>query len=146
MNETWGKVHFALSFVLGNAVFFPMHILGTAGMRRRIPDITATAFEAPLLSLNQFMTICALMLGATQIIFLLNFLLSLFFSKKVTDRNPWHSNTLEWTTTSPAPHGNFETTPIVYRWPYEYGEFPGRAEDNLPQTLKYDGPEPVHGH
>src|SRR5207247_6500004 len=48
MNETLGKVHFVVTFVAGNCVFFPMHILGTAGMRRRIPDITATAFERPL--------------------------------------------------------------------------------------------------
>src|SRR5207245_1733511 len=54
MNETWGKIHFALTFVAGNCVFFPMHILGIAGLRRRIPDITATALEAPLLPLNQF--------------------------------------------------------------------------------------------
>src|SRR5205085_6068781 len=59
MNERWGKIHFALSFIFGNFVFFPMHILGTAGLRRRISDITMSHLEAPLLSLNQFMSISA---------------------------------------------------------------------------------------
>src|SRR5437588_12102720 len=30
MNETWGKVHFTVTFIAGNCVFFPMHILGVA--------------------------------------------------------------------------------------------------------------------
>jgi cytochrome c oxidase subunit 1 len=146
MNEFWGKVHFFLSFVFANGVFFPMHILGTAGMRRRIPDITATALESPLLTLNQLMTISAILLGLSQIIFVVNFLLSIFLGKECGERNPWHSNTLEWTAPTPPPHGNFETTPIVYRGPYEYGEVPGREEDYLPQTLKWDGPGPATGH
>ena len=50
---------------------------------------------------------------------MVNFLCSLFCGKKA-GRNPWHSNTLEWTAPSPPPHGNFETIPIVYRGPYEY--------------------------
>ena len=48
------------------------------------------------------------MLGPAQIIFLVNFFLSLFCGKR-RGRNPWHSNTLEWTAPSPPPHGNFET-------------------------------------
>ncbi len=144
MSETWGKVHFALTFILGNCVFFPMHILGVAGLRRRIPDITATAFEKPLLPLNQFISISALLLGTVQIIFVVNFLVSLFRGK-VCDRNPWNSNSLEWTTTSPAPHGNFETIPVVYRGPYEYVET-AQYGDHLPQTLKVDGPVPEGGH
>ena len=30
MNERWGKVHFALTFIFANCTFFPMHILGIA--------------------------------------------------------------------------------------------------------------------
>ena len=143
MSERWGKVHFAISFVAANAVFFPMHILGVAGQRRRIPDITATVFEKPLLGLNQFITISALVLGLVQLIFVINFFASLFWGKP-SGRNPWNSNTLEWTTSSPAPHGNFEETPVVYRWPYDYNQVPGQAEDNAPQTMK-DAPPGVGG-
>src|SRR5581483_113637 len=70
MNETWGKVHFVLSFVFGNFVFFPMHILGTAGQPRRYSDPLQYAWLHPLQSLNQFISISAFILGAAQIIFL----------------------------------------------------------------------------
>jgi cytochrome c oxidase subunit I len=79
-----------------------------------------------------FMTICALLLGVSQLIFLANFLLCLFRGERV-GRNPWNANTLEWTVPSPPPHGNFEATPVVYRGPYEYGS-PEAQEDYLPQT------------
>src|SRR6516162_8906397 len=134
MNSTLGKIHWFLTFIAGNCVFFPMHVLGTAGLRRRIPDITNTVFEAPLLGLNQFISISAFVLGLVQIVFIINFFYSLF-KGPAAGRNPWNSNTLEWTTTSPAPHGNFETTPVVYRWPYEYGYFDAN-EDSKPQTKK----------
>ena len=146
MSDGWGKVHFALSFVFGNCTFFPMHILGTAGMRRRIADPTLSSLEAPLQSLNQFISISAICLGLSQIIFLLNFVLSLFFGKVTTERNPWKSNTLEWTAPTPPGHGNFESTPIVYHGPYEYGEFAGLEADHVMQTQKYDGPVPSNVH
>jgi cytochrome c oxidase subunit 1 len=137
MDEFWGKIHFAGTFIFGNFVFFPMHILGVAGLRRRIADITATHLEAPLLGMNQFMSVSALILGAFQLIFVVNFFYSWFRGKKA-DRNPWKSNTLEWAAPSPPPHGNFETTPIVYRGPYEYGEF-ADGVDHLPQTTREGG-------
>jgi len=137
MNETWGKVHFVLSFVAGNLTFFPMHILGTAGQPRRYSDPSQYEFLHPLQSLNQFVSISAFVLGAAQIIFLANFFYSLFWGQRV-DRNPWRSNTLEWTAPSPPPHGNFETTPIVYRGPYEYSS-PESEEDYLPQNQSVNG-------
>src|SRR6516162_7019444 len=44
MNETWGKVHFALTFVFSNCVFFPMHIIGMGGHPRRYYDSTLYKF------------------------------------------------------------------------------------------------------
>jgi len=136
MNDNLGKVHFFLTFIFGNCTFFPMHMAGVAGLRRRIPDITAGALEGRLLPLNEFMSISALILGTVQLIFLFNFLYSLFFGPKAT-QNPWNSNTLEWTTGNPVPaHGNFATAPMVHHGPYVYGEF--GAKDNCPQTEKGD--------
>jgi len=132
MNETWGKVHFALTFLFSNGTFYPMHIIGVVGHPRRYYDSTLYGTWEHLRGLNQFMTICAILLGFSQLIFLANFFLCLFRGKKA-DRNPWHANSLEWTAPSPPPHGNFEEPPIVYRGPYEYGH-PETEQDYLPQT------------
>src|SRR5262249_11439955 len=116
MNEPLGKVHFLLTFILLNCTFFPMHLVGVMGLRRRIADVTAGALERGTLPLTQFMSVCAIALGLSQLIFVLNFFWSLFFGPRAS-RNPWNSNTLEWTAPSPPPHGNFATDPIVYRGP-----------------------------
>jgi cytochrome c oxidase subunit 1 len=143
MSEPWGKVHFALTFIFSNATFYPMHIIGVGGHPRRYYDSTLYDVFAHLQPLNQFMTIAAILLGLSQLIFLANFFISLFWGKKA-DRNPWHSNTLEWTAPSPPPHGNFEETPIVYRGPYEYGH-PEVEADYLPQT-EATGPKVSAAH
>lgn len=137
MNDTLGKWHFALTFLFSNGLFYPMHIVGAAGLRRRIFDPTMLGFEDKVQSLNVFMSICAFLLGLSQLIFFVNFIYSLFWGPRA-DRNPWKSNTLEWVAPSPPPHGNFETTPIVYHGPYEYS-LPGLEEDYLPQTRKLEG-------
>ena len=137
MNETLGKWHFFFTFVSGNLVFFPMHILGIAGLRRRIADVTASNMEAPLLAMNQFISISAFVLGASQLIFLVNFFWSLF-KGKVAGRNPWNGNTLEWTAPSPPPHGNFVVDPVVFRGPYFYGEL-GIEEDHVMQSQPTEG-------
>jgi cytochrome c oxidase subunit 1 len=71
----------------------------------------------------------ALILGASQIFFAINFIWSLFAGRRATD-NPWQSNTLEWAAPSPPPHGNFLTPPVVYHGPYEYSS-PEVAETPL---------------
>jgi cytochrome c oxidase subunit I len=132
LNEPWGKVHFALTFIFSNATFFPMHIIGMGGHPRRYYDSTLYSTFEHLQPLNVFMSVSALVLGAAQLVFLANFFYSLFWGKRA-ERNPWHSNTLEWTAPSPPPHGNYPTPPIVRRGPYEYGN-PEVEEDYLPQT------------
>jgi cytochrome c oxidase subunit 1 len=132
MNEFWGKVHFFLSFIFFNGTFFTMHILGAGGFPRRYADPYHFETFKHLLTLNQFMTVCALGMGAAQIIFAVNFFYSLFFGPRV-GRNPWHANSLEWAAPSPPGHGNFDFQPIVYRGPYEYNN-PESTEDYYPQT------------
>jgi len=133
MSERLGKLHFWLTFISYNLVFFPMHIIGLGGHPRRVSSIMEYDLFKPLQHWNVFMTYAALVLGAVQLIFAWNFIASWFLGKKA-DRNPWHGNTLEWTTPSPAPHGNFEVTPIVHRGPYEY-HAPGSGRDGInPQT------------
>jgi cytochrome c oxidase subunit 1 len=132
MNETLGKIHFWLTFVAFNGTFFPMHILGVGGHMRRIYNPLQYEFLKTLQPINVFITISALVLGAAQLILVVNFFWSLFAGKRA-ERNPWQANTLEWTTPSPPPHGNFESIPVVHGGPYEYSP-PGVPEDYLPQT------------
>jgi cytochrome c oxidase subunit 1 len=144
MDERWGKVHFALTFLFSNCTFFPMHIIGIAGHPRRYYDSTLYRFLDNVQPLNTFMTISAFLLGLAQIIFLVNFLWSLFRGAKA-GANPWHSNTLEWTAPSPPPHGNFLETPIVRRGPYEYSN-PDMEEDYLPQAAPQPSGLPTPAH
>ena len=133
MNETWGKIHFILTFVFYNLVFFPMHILGMGGHMRRIYDPTRYDFLAQFQGMNQFISISAFLLFVSQIPFVVNFFYSLFKGEEAP-RNPWDDNGLEWITPSPPPHGNFEMTPTVYRGPYEFSSPESPDKDYLPQN------------
>ncbi len=134
MNERWGKIHFFLTFLFFNGTFFMMHIIGMHGHPRRIADPTVYPFLSTpgIVGMNQFMTYNAFLLGLSQIPFAINFLYSIRLGPKAGD-NPWHSNTLEWQTTSPPQYYNFQTIPTVYHAPYEYS-VPGLDSDFLPQT------------
>ncbi len=134
LHEGLGKLHFLLTFVCFNAVMFPMFNLGIAGMPRRIYDYTQYAHLAHVGGLNRMMSVAAFCLGVVQLLFIANFCWSVFRGRKAGE-NPWEANTLEWTTASPPPHGNFVKIPIVYRGPYEYS-VPGRKSDWLPQHVK----------
>jgi cytochrome c oxidase subunit 1 len=82
--------------------------------------------------LREFATIALVIMLIAQVIFLYNLVTSLLWGKKA-EKNPWKSNTLEWTTDSPPPHGNWKELPTVYRGPYEYS-VPGRKDDYWPQN------------
>ena len=144
LNPTLGKIHFALTFVFYNAVFFPMHNLGLDGMMRRIYDPNQYEYLAPYQPMNTFISVSALLLGAAQLIFMFNFLWSLRRGEKAP-ANPWNANSLEWTLPSPPPHGNFPTMPTVYRGPYEYS-VPGREADYWPQSEPPGEPERKAAH
>jgi len=137
MSEKLGKTHFFLTFISYNLCFFPMHFLGVGGMMRRIYDPTQYDFLKPMQPLNEFVSIAAFVLGAVQILFLLNFFGSLFFGKKA-GKNPWEASTLEWTLPSPPVHGNFEKIPTVYHGPHEYSH-PRAPKDYLPQDEPLPG-------
>jgi len=132
MNETLGKIHFWLTFLFFNGVFIPMHLVGLRGMMRRIANPMQYEFLKPIEPLNMFITMMAILLILSQLVFVINFFWSLMRGQ-VAEDNPWQSNTLEWTTSSPPPHENFDTTPAVYRWPYDYS-LPDAPADWLPQN------------
>jgi len=119
MNERLGKVHFWLSFVLVYAVFMTMHLMGLTGAVRRYSAYVAD-FMVPQIPTNRFITFAALLLGATQFIFLYNAIWSRFKGPKAAD-NPWQATTLEWDTTSPPPFDNFGGRQMtIHHGPMEY--------------------------
>jgi len=133
MNESWGKLHFFLTFVGVYAIFLPMHIMGIMGHPRRYAQATEFKYLAATQPFHQFITIATLITAAAQVIFMVNFFWSLFKGSKAPE-NPWESTTLEWTVPSPPPHDNFgEKHPVVHHGPYEYG-VPGASKDYVMQT------------
>lgn len=132
MNETLGKIHFWLTFVFFNAVFFVMHFVGLGGMMRRIGDPTLYKFLESVQPMNIFISVCAICLILGQVIFAINYFWSRMAGPRATD-NPWQANTLEWGTSSPPPHHNYDTIPVVQRGPYEYS-VPNSPQDYLPQA------------
>ena len=80
------------------------------------------------------MSVAAWVMAGFQIVFIINFFMSIRKGKKV-EENHWQATTLEWAAapTPPVPHGNFVKEPVVYRGPYEYS-VPGHGKDYTPQN------------
>jgi cytochrome c oxidase subunit 1 len=120
MNEALGTLHFWFTFVPFFTIFFMQHFLGLQGAPRRYYAFTAYDYLQKTRGQNLVISIAAMVLISGQLVFLVNFMWSLF-KGRVAEANPWGATTLEWTVPSPPPHGNFGTMPVVERWAYEYG-------------------------
>jgi cytochrome c oxidase subunit I len=108
-SEGWGKIHFWLTFVGANVLFFPQHFLGLAGMPRRYADYPdAYALWNEVSSYGSYIT------ALGTICFLIGVVVSLARREKAAD-NPWGdgATTLEWTLSSPPPFHSFETLPRI---------------------------------
>jgi cytochrome c oxidase subunit 1 len=135
LDNIMGKIHFWVTFVGAYLIFFPMHYLGLLGVPRRYYELGETAFIPPsAASLNVFITIAALTVGAAQMVFIFNLIWSITRGKP-SGGNPWRATTLEWQTPETPPgHGNWgKDLPVVYRWPYDYS-VPGAEQDFIPQN------------
>lgn len=133
MNETAGKIHFWVSFIALNYVFFNMIVVGYAGQHRRLFDPAVYDFIKPLMPLNQMISLFAFALGLVQLLFFFNLFWALFKGKKA-ERNPWEAGTLEWTLDYPIGHGNFATEPVIKSGPHEYSHPAFKDKDWISQT------------
>ena len=113
-SDFWGKIGAAVIFIGFNLTFFPQFVLGYLGMPRRY-----AAYPPEFQVLNVMSTAGATILGLGYLLPLTYLLWSLKFGK-VAGPNPWGATGLEWTTTSPPPTFNFETTPTVDYEAYDY--------------------------
>ncbi|MBV6488288.1 MAG: cytochrome c oxidase subunit I [Pseudorhodoplanes sp.] len=108
-SERLGKLHFWLSFIGANLIFFPQHFLGLAGMPRRIADYPdAFAGWNLISSVGSYVFACGLL------VFFLTMFLALRNKQRAAD-NPWGAGatTLEWTLSSPPPFHQFEKLPRI---------------------------------
>lgn len=116
MSELLGKVHFWWMMIGFNLTFMPMFWLGMNGMNRRIAD-----YIPSLGGTNRLITMAGYFLGLSFVIFLWNFIYS-WWRGEVVGPNPWEATTLEWQTSSPPPHENFDVPPVIVGDPYGYGD------------------------
>ena len=140
LNETLGKFHFWVTFVGLYCIYYPMHYLGILGVPRRYYATGVTDFIPESAQvLNAGISIAAIIVASTQLVFLYNLAVSTTRGKPAGD-NPWGATTLEWqTATTPPSHGNFgKELPLVYRWAYDYS-VPGAKEDFIPQNVPASG-------
>ncbi|GAA4276926.1 cytochrome c oxidase subunit I [Aquimarina mytili] len=151
MNKNLGYVHFWVTAVGAYGVFFPMHFIGMAGLPRRYYTNSNFPYFDDLADTNVLITVFAIITAAAQLVFLYNFISSIFYGKKAVE-NPWKSNTLEWTTPVEHLHGNWPgEIPHVHRWPYDYsktnenGEYVIAGQDWVSQIIPLqDGEEEMH--
>ncbi len=141
MNETILKVHFWITLIGAYCIFWPQHYLGLAGVPRRYYRFDSFSSFSGWEGVNEFITISAIIVFFTQLLWVFNFFYSMWKGKKVTERNPWHSNSIEWTTPIIPPHGNWPgKLPQVERWPYDYGK---DGKDFITQITPYEEGEEV---
>ena len=141
LNNTLGYIHFWVTIIGAYLIFWPMHYEGLAGMPRRYYDFSMWESFKMFGGLNQFISFISMIVFAVQLLFIFNFIYSIFKGRKVTTLNPWGSNTLEWTTPIRPGHGNWAgEIPEVYRGAYDYGK---DGREFIPQTEPI-GPDESH--
>ncbi|MBE9226314.1 cytochrome c oxidase subunit I [Phormidium sp. LEGE 05292] len=130
VNETWGRIHFALTLIGFNLCFLPMHKLGLEGMPRRVAE-----YDPKFAGLNLMATVGAYILAVSTIPFVINAVWSWMYGPKAS-ANPWKALTLEWMTSSPPPVENFHEEPILWTGPYDYGiDFEEEGEEKSVEEL-----------
>lgn len=107
-DERLAKIHFWISAISVNVLFFPQHFIGLAGMPRRIPDYAIQFAEFNFMS-----SIGGFVFGASQLLFLYIVIKCIKGGEKATDKVWDDPEGLEWTVPSPAPYHTFETAPEV---------------------------------
>src|ERR1022692_4647735 len=116
LNKRLGQIHFWMMFIFFNSTFLPLFGIGMAGQPRRVFE-----YARNLETANDWVSISSFFLGASILVFVINFVWSTVFARVREEGNPWGSRSLEWQTASPPPPGNFAQVPVVLSSPYDYG-------------------------
>ena len=145
LNNTLAYIHFWITLIGAYLIFWPMHYQGLAGMPRRYYDFSNWESFKQFGGLNEFISLVAMVVFAAQLLFVFNFFYSIFKGRKVTEKNPWQANTLEWTTPIRPGHGNWPgEIPEVHRWAYDYAKDGKNGQDFIPQDVPVGAEEEKH--
>ena len=108
-NERLANIHFWVTFIGVNLVFFPQHFLGLAGMPRRYADYP-DAFAG-----WNFVSSIGSYIAAVGVVIFLYTMWEAFAKKRPAGDNPWGegATTLEWMLSSPPPFHQWETLPRI---------------------------------
>ncbi|MDJ1157851.1 cytochrome c oxidase subunit I [Chelatococcus sp. SYSU_G07232] len=104
-----GKLHFWISFIGANLLFFPMHFSGLAGMPRRYVD-----YPDAYAHWNFISSIGSYIFAVGLLVFFAGIVIAVSRKQRAAD-NPWGegATTLEWTLSSPPPFHQYETLPRI---------------------------------
>ncbi|HEY4206418.1 MAG TPA: cbb3-type cytochrome c oxidase subunit I [Puia sp.] len=142
LNNTMAYIHFWITLIGAYLIFWPMHYEGLAGMPRRYLDYSGWLSFNQFGGLNRFISTVAMVVFASQLLFIFNFFYSIFKGRKVVTQNPWGSTTLEWTAPIRPGHGNWPgEIPEVHRWAYDYAK---DGREFIPQTEPLGSNESAH--
>jgi len=119
--DKWARFAALVIFIGFNLTFFPQYMLGYLGMPRRY-----AVYPAEFQVLNVMSSAGASILGVGYLIPLVYLFWSMRYGP-VAGPNPWGAKGLEWTTPSPPPTFNFETTPVVTEEAYAYASEEARV-------------------
>ncbi|MBS3652320.1 cytochrome c oxidase subunit I [Pseudaminobacter sp. 19-2017] len=108
-NSLLAKVHFWMTFIGVNLVFFPQHFLGLAGMPRRYID-----YPDAYAGWNMVSSYGAYLAGIGTVVFLIG-VAEAFARKRIAGANPWGpgATTLEWELSSPPPYHQWSQLPVI---------------------------------
>jgi cytochrome c oxidase subunit 1 len=108
-NGFLGGLHFWITFIGVNLIFFPQHFLGLQGMPRRTVDYPVQ-FEL----WNKVSSIGYAVTAVGVVVFLV-MLAEMFLVRRKAGANPWGegATTLEWTLSSPPPFHQFNELPHI---------------------------------
>jgi cytochrome c oxidase subunit I len=105
-DEKLGKLHFWLSTIFVNVLFFPQHFLGLAGMPRRIPD-----YSTQFADWNMVSSIGAFGFGLSQLLLPYIIWKCVKGGQKATSEVWEGARGLEWQLTSPPPYHSWTVPP-----------------------------------
>ena len=114
-DEKLAKVHFWLSTIFANVLFFPQHFLGLAGMPRRIPD-----YSVQFADFNMVSSLGGFAYGISQLLFVYIVIKCVLGGKKATGQVWEGARGLEWTLSSPPPYHSFTKPPKVTKALMDY--------------------------